>query len=208
MLHRPEHRDRGRRHRQDRIVLGPSRGGDRDPDGARIDRRPPPVGQGAALLHGDVRFTPIRLAGRARSPRAHAGHRSFVATSPDVRQRDGARRSPPPAVAPRRAAGPAATRRGQPRPAAAPPDRPRRLPRRRAMRSQPPGAPAGPRRSAPSDPSQCSGTQPVESSPARNDGSRTTNRSNGRVVWIPPISVSSRARRRRSIAAGRSPRGP
>ena len=36
-------------------------------------------------------------------------------------------------------------------------------------------------------------------------GCRATNRWNGRVVWMPPISVSSSARRRRSMAASRSP---
>ena len=35
-------------------------------------------------------------------------------------------------------------------------------------------------------------------------GWRTTNRWKGSVVWIPPTSISSRARRSRAIAAGRS----
>ena len=47
-------------------------------------------------------------------------------------------------------------------------------------------------------------TQPVDRSAARNDSLRATKRWNGSVVWTPPISVSSIARRRRSIAASRS----
>ena len=61
----------------------------------------------------------------------------------------------------------------------------------------------GRRGARPRRPSAAS-TQPVDRSAARNASLLATNRWNGSVVWTPPISVSSSARRRRSIAASRS----
>ena len=53
-------------------------------------------------------------------------------------------------------------------------------------------------------PSQCWSTQLVDRSAERKASLRATNRWKGSVVCTPPISVSSSARRRRSIAASRS----
>ena len=76
-------------------------------------------------------------------------------------------------------------------------DRPRPRPR------PPPAASARPL--APR-PSQCS-RDPVDRQrrPPGSPSCLATNRWNGRVVWMPAISVSSSARRRRSMAASRSP---
>ena len=81
---------------------------------------------------------------------------------------------------------------------------------RRPPARQPGGheGPSRPRPPATAGPSQCSSTKSVERRPARKSGLAATKRWNGRVVWTPPISVSSRARRgARSPPAGRR-RGP
>ena len=75
----------------------------------------------------------------------------------------------------------------------------------RARPGRPPASPTRAARRNSAGPSHHSPTQPVDRSPARNGSLRATNRWNGRVVWMPAISVSSRARRSRSMAASRSP---
>ena len=126
-------------------------------------------------------------------PRRQPGHRSILGPGPRAASHPAPQRR-------RRPSAPGRRRRSAAAPAPGAAD----APARRPPRGRPRAAPRATASRRAASPSQFASTQPVERSAARNAALRATKRWNGSVVWTPPISVSSSARRRRSIAASRS----